>query len=254
MTVASLWKALDRAGCGKPVGIQEIKDHHGLADRKMTNPWNCNQMALRLPPTLAIDLSIWICESLNSSAMAENHADPTMHLVFSRTIKLLHLGIKLVGVLEGKKRRIANSEGERTDQFQKRRGGTRFWRACEKCEIMLEILGVPVVRAKAEGEALCSLLNEKGIVDGVISNDGDCFLFGAKVLYTKFSIENLNQGKVMRYDANSLVACLDDDDHDEYDWKVQMDSRSPPDIVTLSRSDLVVFAIITGSDMAGSGI
>ncbi len=248
MTVASLWKALDRAGCGKPVGSEEMLDHHG--NKKTTNPWNYNERSKPPSPTLAIDLSIWICESLSSSAMAENHADPTLHLVFSRTLKLLNIGIKLVGVIEGKRR--LRQEGE-VDEFQKRRGGTRFWRACERCEKMLQLLGVPVVRAKAEGEALCALLNQEGIVDGVISNDGDCFLFGAKVLYTKFSIENLNQGSVMRYDADNLVACVDDDDSDEFDIKAQ-ENPAPIDIVSLSRSDLIVFAILTGSDVAGGGL
>lgn len=249
MTVASLWKALDRAGCGKPVGSEEMRDHREC--KKVTNPWNYNDMSKASPPTLAIDLSIWICESLTSPAMAENHADPTLHLVYSRTIKLLTVGIKLIGVIEGKRR--LQVEGDK-NEFQKRRGGTPFWRACERCEKLLELLGVPVVRAKAEGEALCALLNEQGIVDGVISNDGDCFLFGAKVMYTKFSIENLNQGSVMRYDSENLVAFLDDDDNDEFDIKAQEHSDSPTDVVALSRSDLVAFAILTGSDVAGGGL
>jgi len=37
-------------------------------------------------------------------------------------------------------------------------------------------LGVPVIRANAKAEALCALLDSLGLVDGVISNDGDCFL------------------------------------------------------------------------------
>lgn len=249
MTVASLWKALDRAECGKAFGAEGLLDPQRL--KQVTTPWNFNNRPRQQHPTLAIDLSIWICESLSSTAMAENHTDPTLHLVFTRTLKLLTLGVKLVAVIEGKRR--LRVDGEK-DEFQKRRSGTRFWFACRRCEEMLGLLGVPVVRAKAEGEALCALLNQKGIVDGVISSDGDCFLFGAKVIFTKFSIENLNEGKVMRYDADELVACLDDDDNDEYDAKARQESALPSDVVSLNRIELIAFAILTGSDVAGSGL
>lgn len=119
---------------------------------------------------------------------------------------------------------------------------------------MLKLLGVPVVRAKAEGEALCALLNQRGIVDGVISNDGDCLLFGAKVLYTKFSIENLEQSRVMRYDMSDIRAFVDDDDTDEFHEQDKTNPNQPGDFVDLGRDDLIAFALLTGSDMAGDGI
>ena len=265
MTVASLWKALDRAGCGKYVGVDELLDHHGTKSK--TNPWNVremNKLSRSQSPVLAIDLSIWICEALASSAMKEIHvADPTLQLVYSRTLKLLNLGIKLVAVVEGKRRnriRKTGLEDEATgnpkpteDKFRKRRSGTLFWTACERCEKMLKLLGVIVVRANAEGEALCALLNQRGIVDGVISNDGDCLLFGAKVLYTKFSVENLNSAKVLRYDADAIRVLVDDDDADRFD-ETRQRSKDGEDIVELSRKDLIAFAILTGSDLAGDGL
>lgn len=271
MTVSSLWKALDRAGCGRPVGANELQDHHQI--KAKTNPWNYNEVKnsdeVRRGPVLAVDLSIWICEALTSLAMQQNHvADPALQLVYSRTMKLLNLGIRLVVVIEGKRRirrrqpRIDGEDdvvvGTKADptpenKFRKRRSGSRFWSACQRCEELLQLLGVPVVRAKAEGEALCALLNEKGIVDGVISNDGDCFLFGAKVLYTKFSVENLDQSKVMRYDASTIRAFVDDDDSDKYD-DTRQTLKDGHEVVNLSRNDLIAFAILTGSDLAGDGL
>jgi flap endonuclease GEN len=270
MTVASLWKALDRAGCGKRVGAKELQDLHGMTTK--TNPWNVREMekASRSPenrPILAVDLSIWICEALTSSAMKQNHvADPPLQLVYSRALKLLTFGIKLVVVIEGKRRnRVRKSNGKNdsndtgttnvigADKFRKRRSGTMFWTACERCETMLKLLGVIVVRAKAEGEALCALLNQRGIVDGVISNDGDCLLFGAKVLYTKFSVENLDHSNVIRYDANDIRVVVDDDDANKYD-ETGVKLKNGQDIVEMSRNDLIAFAILTGSDLAGDGL
>eukprot|EP00536_Pseudo-nitzschia_multiseries_P006983 jgi/Psemu1/169767/gw1.156.96.1 len=267
MTVASLWKALDRAGCGKRVGANELRDHHHHHHHHhrtaRTNPWNIREMQQqrRLSssspesmPVLAVDLSIWICEALTSSAMQHNHnvIDPALQLVYSRTLKLLNLGIRLVVVVEGK-RRILRRRGTATNTFRKRRSGARFWTACERCEELLKLLGIAVVRATAEGEALCALLNQRGIVDGVISNDGDCLLYGAKVIYTKFSVDNLDHSNVIRYDATNIRAIVDDDDAGKYDETGEK-SKEGKDVVKLSRPDLIAFAILTGSDLAGDGI
>lgn len=92
-----------------------------------------------------------------------------------------------------------------------------------------------------QGEALCALLNSRGIVDGVISNDGDCLLFGATTIYTAFTAENLESRKVIRYDSNKLSANLDGNSNA---------SRT----IKLSREDLIAFAVLTGSDLVGAGI
>lgn len=45
---------------------------------------------------------------------------------------------------------------------------------------LLELLGMPVLRASGEAEALCAQLNREGHVDACITSDSDAFLFGAK--------------------------------------------------------------------------
>jgi flap endonuclease GEN len=258
MTVASLWSVLDEAGCGKAVGSEDIVERNKTSQG--TNPWNYNEMNSAVVKaenrtTLAVDLSIWICEALTSTAMATNHSEPALHLVYTRTTRLLNMGIKLVVVVEGK-RRVRMGVGEE-DCFRKRRSGTAFWRACQACEDMLKTLGVPVVRAKAEGEALCALLNQRGIVDGVISNDGDCLLFGAKVVYTRFSIDNLDKKQVIRYDASELRGFVSDTE-DDADANAAahecVTSDENSSCVPLGRGDLISFALLTGSDLAGNGL
>jgi flap endonuclease GEN len=239
MTVSSLWKVLDAANCGQPVGTDELG---------RTNDGH--------PRTLAVDLSIWICESLTAYGMNEQHTNPTLHLVFTRTMKLLNLGLGLVFVLEGKQRVTKTTQdilskhdkGTHEDTFRKRRSGTAFWKACRDCQELLELLGVPIVRAKCEGEALCALLNARGIVDGVISNDGDCLLFGAKVVYTKYSNENLDHGRLTRYDLDDLFANVEPIEEGLCAY------RSEATRMKLSRSDLLAFAVLTGSDLTGSGM
>lgn len=246
MTVSSLWKVLDNADCGKQVGTDEFSELPGNQDFRDLNPWNVNQNRPQKTraKVLAIDLSIWICESLTAQGLSEHHKNPALHLVFSRAVKLLQLGCRLIVVVEGRRR--IQETGEK-DKFHRRRSGTLFWRACEECQDMLERLGVIVVRAKAEAEALCALLSLRNIVDGVISNDGDCLLFGAKVVYTKFSLDNLANGRVIRYDADELGANIQISDDNNI-------AKHLVGSLTLSRYDLIAFAILTGSDLAGTGL
>jgi flap endonuclease GEN len=243
MTVSCLWKILDSAGCGKLVGTAEICASNGS---------NVSASNTLRRPSLAVDLSIWICESLTSDAMNKQHANPAIYLVYSRTVKLLTLGIKLVFVVEGK-RRIRGTPDEIDQCLQTRRGGTAFWKACRDCQILAQLLGVPIVKAKAEGEALCALLNQRGIVDGVISNDGDCLLFGAKHVYTKFSIENMEACRVVRYDLDDLWAHIAQD-NDDKDKNNDSNRIGYGKRFQLSRQDLIAFALLTGSDLTGDGM
>ncbi|CAN8075635.1 unnamed protein product [Agarophyton chilense] len=48
---------------------------------------------------------------------------------------------------------------------------------------LLKLLGIPYLEAPMEAEAQCAFLNTAKIVDGVITEDSDAFLFGAKVVY-----------------------------------------------------------------------
>nr|XP_027208678.1 flap endonuclease GEN-like 2 isoform X1 [Penaeus vannamei] len=48
---------------------------------------------------------------------------------------------------------------------------------------VLRGLGAPVVRSEGEAEKLCAWLDQRGVVDGVISSDSDAFLYGAGTVY-----------------------------------------------------------------------
>ena len=51
---------------------------------------------------------------------------------------------------------------------------------------LLKLMGIPVIMAPSEGEAQASVLNRNGLVNGVVSQDYDCLLFGAKIVFRNF--------------------------------------------------------------------
>jgi len=253
MTVSALWSVLAGTGSGRSIGLQEfIAPHHpssegGIDSSTVGNGRQPPLQQHRPPKALAVDLSIWICEALTSTVLGNFHANPAVHLVYQRTVALLKLGLKLIFVVEGERRSFVFGATDNSDNISaRRRGGSNFFRACRSCEELLGFLGVPVVRARCEGEALCALLNQRGIVDGVISNDGDCLLFGATTVYTDFTLQNLEHNQVMRYDSSNLRAMVEDD--------ADGASGGSSESITLDRDDLIAFAILTGSDIAGDGI
>ena len=87
---------------------------------------------------------------------------------------------------------------------------------------LLTLFGIPFIVSPAEAEAQCAALNAQGLVDGVVTDDNDVFLFGARVVY-----RNLFDAKshVERYEVEAFTTELG-----------------------LSRARLIQLALLLGSD------
>ncbi|PXF43208.1 DNA repair protein UVH3 [Gracilariopsis chorda] len=56
---------------------------------------------------------------------------------------------------------------------------------CSETRDLLKLFGIPYLEAPMEAEAQCAFLNIARIVDGIITEDSDAFLFGAHTVYRK---------------------------------------------------------------------
>ncbi|KAK0147640.1 Flap endonuclease GEN 1 [Merluccius polli] len=180
--------------------------------------------------TLAVDLSLWVCEAQHVQGMIGKVTKPHLRNLFFRVSSLTLMGVKLVFVMEGEAPKLkAETMSKRTEQRcggkaapkpTKSTGRGRFDAVLRECAEMLDCLGVPWVTAAGEAEAMCAYLDSQGLVDGCITNDGDAFLYGAK--------------------TDPLVDCYQTS-------RIQSELH-------LSRENLVGLAILLGCDYIPKGI
>ncbi|NXT85514.1 GEN endonuclease, partial [Zapornia atra] len=147
--------------------------------------------------TLAVDLSLWVCEAQTVKKMIGVVTKPHLRNLFFRFSFLTSMGIKLVFVMEGEAPRLKADTMSKRNEMRygpsKKVGAPRTGRSLfntnlKECLDLLECLGVPWVQAAGEAEAMCAYLNATGRVDGCITNDGDVFLYGAQTVYRNFAM------------------------------------------------------------------
>ncbi|CAH2039356.1 unnamed protein product [Thlaspi arvense] len=143
---------------------------------------------------VAVDLSFWIIQ--HETAVKGFVLKPHLRLTFFRTINLFSkFGAYPVFVVDGtpsplksqaRISRFFRSSGIDTSSLPAVKDGVPVERNklfCEwvrECVELLKLLGIPVLQAEGEAEALCAQLNSEGYVDACITPDSDAFLFGAK--------------------------------------------------------------------------
>ncbi|XP_074540684.1 flap endonuclease GEN homolog 1 [Halichoeres trimaculatus] len=193
--------------------------------------------------TLAVDLSLWVCEAQHVQAMMGRVTKPHLRNLFFRVSSLTLMGVKLVFVMEGEAPKLkAETMNKRTETryggFNKAPAAKattntsrgRFNAVLRECAEMLDYMGVPWVTAAGEAEAMCAYLDSQGLVDGCITNDGDAFLYGAQTVYRNFNM-NSKDPQVECYKTSRIETEL-----------------------KLSREDLVGLAILLGCDYIPKGI
>ena len=91
-----------------------------------------------------------------------------------------------------------------------------------ECQALLRLFGLPYITAPMEAEAQCAELVHLGLVDGIVTDDSDIFLFGGTRVYKNM------------FNSNKFVECYLASDLEKE--------------LTLSRHQLISIAHLLGSD------
>ena len=67
--------------------------------------------------------------------------------------------------------------------LQQQGGRRALTRRAPWLQELLQLFGLPYIIAPREAEAQCAWLDSEGLVDGVVTDDNDAFLFGARRVY-----------------------------------------------------------------------
>lgn len=79
----------------------------------------------------------------------------------------------------GKEREELGSEQRRLERDAESVSNDMF----AECQELLQMFGLPYIIAPMEAEAQCSFMELSNLVDGVVTDDSDAFLFGAQCVY-----------------------------------------------------------------------
>lgn len=194
---------------------------------------------------VAVDLSFWIVQHETAVRSRSPRArSPHLRTTFFRTIALFSkMGAYPVFVVDGDPSPLKAQA--RMERFFRASGidpsallrapedgapspvkqrNQAFTRCVRECVELLELLGMPVLRARCEAEALCAQLNSEGYVDACITADNDAFLFGAKCVikclrsnskepFECYYVSDVEAGLGLRRKQMVAIALLVGNDH-----------------------------------------
>ncbi|KAM7512037.1 hypothetical protein LguiB_010912 [Lonicera macranthoides] len=188
---------------------------------------------------VAVDLSFWIVQ--HETAIKGYSRNPHIRLTFFRTINLFSkFGAFPVFVVDGTPSPLKSQA--RILRFFRASGidlsnlpvaeegisverNRAFTKCVRECVELLELLGMPVLKARGEAEALCAQLNREGHVDACITADSDAFLFGAECVikhirpntkdpFECYNMPNIEAGLGLKRKHLIVISLLVGNDHD----------------------------------------
>ncbi|GBP63347.1 Flap endonuclease GEN [Eumeta japonica] len=161
--------------------------------------------------------SVQVCRSLKEGKGQQGSPN---HLVDTvRTLYLLLEDVKPIFVLEGDAPELKKDVMAARNAIQFRGTASRannnvkkppdvarkrFKAVLRECESLLKCMGVSCIKGRGEAEATCAQLNSQ-----VVSQDSDCFAYGARRVYRNFSVSGAAgggaaNGSVDVYDAEKM--------------------------------------------------
>ncbi|OBR14173.1 PHD-finger domain-containing protein [Colletotrichum higginsianum IMI 349063] len=181
------------------------------------------------PLRIAVDEAHWRFKNVTDAKEAEIQkscpgSHPREKAILQRSLPLLRLGIQLIFVFDGEERPETKNGVKRHRQYEA---------TTALLKDTLDHFLVPWHQAPGEAEAECVMLQQKGLVDAVWSEDGDSFMFGCTLL-----IKDLRDGKNQKFKEQCQV----------------FDMRDIRRIGLFNKKSITLFAMLTGCDYALAGL
>jgi holliday junction resolvase YEN1 len=129
------------------------------------------------PFRIAIDVAIWQFQN----QAGQGGANPALRTLYYRLLKLLALPIHPLFVYDGKNKPLT-----------KRNKTVKAYGTCildEMSKELIQTFRFPYHTAPGEAEAECALLQRRGVVDAVMSQDVDALMFGSTATLRDWSKE-----------------------------------------------------------------
>ncbi|CAL8471936.1 g11478 [Coccomyxa elongata] len=198
-----------------------------LRSEGMIREWNCETDGQKVQKVVAeklegkvvaVDISLWTCQAFTQGVLKEVFESDEQRVVkvaFDRIINYLRFGCTPVGVLDGE------APDEKLETLQARffsrfgavgggGGNSYFVSLCNLMAQLFRAMGLCVVQAPGEAEAMCAALNRAGHVDACVTKDSDALLFGAQTLFQTIKpVTNTpNECKLLSVRMDDVRACL----------------------------------------------
>ncbi|KAH7924438.1 hypothetical protein BV22DRAFT_508362 [Leucogyrophana mollusca] len=222
MGVAGLWDLL------RPAGQTRSLTHLSVIDGFEANPDGIRGFRI------GIDASIWFFHA----AYGKEGENPELRTLFFRCSRLMSMPFLPLFVFDGPKR-PSIKRGKRV-------GGNAHWLTTGMKNI-IEAFGFEWRTAPGEAEAELAYLNRIGVIDAVLSDDVDNFLFGATVVIRNPS--NTLSGNRAHPVKNSEGR---DDGNHAVIYRAS-DIRTHPD-VQLTRGGVILIGLLSGGDYHQAGV
>ncbi|KAH9840013.1 PIN domain-like protein [Rhodofomes roseus] len=211
MGVRGLWEVLQPASTQE--SIEDYFMREGIVRRQR------GERVYRL----GIDTSIWFHQVQNTFAVghAQSGENPELRTLFYRLARLLRLHVHAIFVFDGPDR-PAEKRGRRVVP-------AGHWMV-EAMKGFIDAFGYAYWTAPGEAEAELALFNQAGFIDGVLTDDGDAFLFGARTV-------------IRNFDAKATTLTI-----------TRAESVLTHNAVSLSRPGMILFALLSGGDYDEGGL
>ncbi|TFK83441.1 hypothetical protein K466DRAFT_665841 [Polyporus arcularius HHB13444] len=174
---------------------------------------------------IGIDVSIW-ARQFQLAPYSRGHVqageNPELRGFFYRLAKLAEQPVHLIFVADGP-RRPSQKRGNRVKK-------TPNW-MMDRMEKLVKAFGFGWLVAAGEAEAELAKMNELGIIDAVMTEDSDVFIFGARVVIRSLDFKRGSKDYVEVYRSTRILEKMG-----------------------LAHADLVLLALLKGNDYDKTGL